>query len=310
MLPFEIIEIGAIKLDENLEIIDEFFNIISPCVYKKLHYKVWEIVQIGIEELKKKGDPFKVAADKFFEWAYMDGQEPVFCSWGSMDLMELQRNMAYFKVKSPFPYPLLYYDLQKIYNMYIETEDRNKAPLDRAVSVLGIPHERAFHRAIDDAWYAAMAMKSMHMEKYEKYLSLDYYRIPQNKEEEIELVFPSYAKFVSKGYATKDEVMEQANIRSLHCFRCKRKLRKKIRWFTSNQKSYYALGHCPEHGFVRGKINIKSFEKGCVYAIKTTKMIDDEKAALLRLKKEETEKKRRIKNRLKKLRKESGDFYE
>ena len=37
-LPFEIIEIGAVKLDENRNIIDTFDAVIQPKVYKKLHH--------------------------------------------------------------------------------------------------------------------------------------------------------------------------------------------------------------------------------------------------------------------------------
>ena len=37
-IPFEIIEIGAVKLDENLKEIDRFSRTIRPKVYKKLYY--------------------------------------------------------------------------------------------------------------------------------------------------------------------------------------------------------------------------------------------------------------------------------
>ena len=36
-LPFEIIEIGACKLDEDFNIIDDFQRFISPVVYRSLH---------------------------------------------------------------------------------------------------------------------------------------------------------------------------------------------------------------------------------------------------------------------------------
>ena len=36
-LPFEIIEIGAVKLNEDFEIIDKFSEIIKPRIYKQLH---------------------------------------------------------------------------------------------------------------------------------------------------------------------------------------------------------------------------------------------------------------------------------
>ena len=39
-LPFEIIEIGAVKLDENLRIVSEFSRLVRPQVYRTLHYKI------------------------------------------------------------------------------------------------------------------------------------------------------------------------------------------------------------------------------------------------------------------------------
>ena len=36
-MPFEIIEIGAVKLDENYSIVDEFSRLVKPRIYTKLH---------------------------------------------------------------------------------------------------------------------------------------------------------------------------------------------------------------------------------------------------------------------------------
>ena len=38
---------------------------------------------------------------------------PCFCTWGNMDLLELQRNMDYYHMENPFSKPLLYYDVQE-----------------------------------------------------------------------------------------------------------------------------------------------------------------------------------------------------
>ena len=45
-LPFEIIEIGALKLDENRNYEDSFHQVVKPVVYKKLHYRTKEILDI------------------------------------------------------------------------------------------------------------------------------------------------------------------------------------------------------------------------------------------------------------------------
>lgn len=43
-LPFEIIEIGAVKLDENRKMTDQFHEIVKPSVYHRLHYRTKEIL--------------------------------------------------------------------------------------------------------------------------------------------------------------------------------------------------------------------------------------------------------------------------
>ena len=42
-LPFEIIEIGAVKLNEKFEAIDEYSRTVRPQVYRRLHYKTKEL---------------------------------------------------------------------------------------------------------------------------------------------------------------------------------------------------------------------------------------------------------------------------
>ena len=59
------------------------------------------------------------------EWC---GESPFFCTWGSMDLTELQRNMVYHGMEIPFASPLLFYDVQKLYSQ-ISTLLREKGLL-------------------------------------------------------------------------------------------------------------------------------------------------------------------------------------
>ena len=50
-LPFEILEIGAVKLDENRKIVDSFQEVIKPAVYKKLHFRTREILDLDARVL-------------------------------------------------------------------------------------------------------------------------------------------------------------------------------------------------------------------------------------------------------------------
>ena len=66
-LPFEIIEIGALKLDENKNCADSFHQVVKPAVYKKLHHRTKEILDIKGSDLEQ-GIPFAEAVNKFIKW--------------------------------------------------------------------------------------------------------------------------------------------------------------------------------------------------------------------------------------------------
>ena len=52
-LPFEIIEIGAVKLNEKREIVDTFQCLIKPKVYHWIHDSIHEVIHVYYHELEK-----------------------------------------------------------------------------------------------------------------------------------------------------------------------------------------------------------------------------------------------------------------
>ena len=296
-LPFEIIEIGAVKLDREFQVISQFHGLIKPKVYTSLHFKILEVVHMDMEELERKGRDFTDIIREFWEWCGKDG---IICTWGSMDLTELQRNISYYGMKNPFPNPFLYYDIQKLYSLNYK-EGKEKPSLDGAVEECKIPVDMEFHRALDDAKYTAEVMKHLEWDKVSPYISIDYYRVPHAREEEIYLEFPEYGKYVSRCYETKEEALEDKIVTDMICCQCRRMLRKKIRWFPISQKGYLCLASCPEHGWIKGKIRVKKSEEGQTYIVKTMKLTGDTGAAEIGAKKEEVKKRRSEKNKLRRL---------
>ena len=144
-------------------------------------------------------------------------------------------------------------------------------------------------------------MSEMDFYSMMEYVSVDYYQPPLTEEEEIYLEFPEYAKFVSREHETKEEILEERRVAEMVCYKCRRTLRKKIRWFSSGQRYYLCLATCPEHGMMKGKIRMKKSEDGRVFAVKTVKPVDEEGAEAVFLKKEEARIRRAEKSRQKKL---------
>lgn len=295
--PFEIIEIGAVKLDEQFNIVDEFHRLICPKVYTQMHYVISEVTHMDMEELQSQGEDFVTAAADFIRWC---GPDAVFCTWGSMDLTELQRNLIYYGMDNPFPKPLFYYDVQKLYSLFYR--DGVKPSLDVAVEEQGLLEARPFHRALDDAYYTGRVLAQMNPAEVLPYCSVDYYRIPDNEAEEIRLVFPGYSKYVSRIFPSKEDAMKERSVTEMKCYKCGRTLRKKVRWFTPNQKLYYGLAICPEHGYLKGKIRMKRVDDVQVYVVKTLKLTDEEGASRIISRKDDVRIKRAERSKAKKKR--------
>lgn len=289
-LPFEIIEIGAVKLNSNREITDEFQQIIKPTVYDQLHYRTKEI--IGIDKgMLAQGVPFPVGVDAFLEWC---GKEPAFCTWGPMDLVELQRNMRFYGLMDRLKGPIYYYDVQKLFAIEYENRKSRRA-LEYAIDFLNIEKTRGFHRALADAYYTAEVMKKIHQECIQKNYSIDSYQNPKTKKEEIYAIYEDYSKYISREFPTKEDAMKDREVVTSRCFLCKKNAKKKVRWYSMNTKIHFCLAYCPEHGYLKGKIRMKKTDDGKVYVVKTVKRVEEEEALLVREKKEMLRRKRQVK---------------
>lgn len=288
-LPFEIIEIGAVKLDEEHHAIDSFREVVRPQVYTSLHYKTKEIVILRDIDLKN-ARRFPDVIQDFLTWC---GENPCFCTWGPADLTELQRNLSYHNLKIPFSFPLLYFDIQKIFSIVYE-DRKSRRSLEYAVDFLHIPKNVPFHSALSDAHYTALIMKSLTNEQIVSNSSVDYYRTPENRRQEIYLSYETYVKFVSKSFESKMHAMKDRVVISTACCRCGRSAQKKIRWFPVGGRNYFCLAYCQEHGYLKGKIRMRQREDGAYYAIKTLKLISSEEAYEIREKKEILKLKRRL----------------
>ena len=298
-LPFEIIEIGAVKLDESLNVVDKFHGLICPQVYTRLHFKVAEVVHITMDELRRDGRPFTEVIEEFLGFC---GDDPMFCTWGETDLIQLQRNMTYHKIKQQLKFPLLYYDLQKLYSRLYKNNIKPAPPLDEAVAFFNLDTDSPFHRALDDAIYTARVMKEMDFESVKGYTALDYYRIPKSKEEEIHLVYPEYTKDVYRAFDSRDDLIEDKDAMDMMCVKCRRLLKKRVRWFTASPKQYLCVAYCPVHGYEKGKIRIKYTDDDKSFPVKTCKMISEENATVIALKKQEVSRVRAEKRRRRKRR--------
>ena len=90
----EIIQIGAVKLNEQLEIVDTFKVMVKPKYYPYMHRKISRLTQISKADLAY-GFPFKQAFAYFTAWCPEDA---VFLTWGNEDFKVLYSNISVHKI--------------------------------------------------------------------------------------------------------------------------------------------------------------------------------------------------------------------
>ena len=271
-LMFEIIEIGAIKLNSETMEIDNFHELIKPQVFNRMNQVTGELIHISMNELQDCRSFNEVARD-FIRWC---GDNYIFCTWGSLDLTELQKNMDFYKLPGLSKNPLKYYDVQKLFSIAYE-DKKIRRTLQYAVEFLNIKEEVPFHCADADAVYTAEVFKKVAaVEGVLKNYSFDTYHLPQSKAEEINVVFDDYAKYISREFINKLSAMNDKDVVSTKCFLCGTKTKKKVPWFSNNGKNYYSVMFCPKHGNIKGKIRMKKSMQDRVYVVKTMKQVNAE----------------------------------
>ncbi|MDO4478921.1 MAG: 3'-5' exonuclease [Lachnospiraceae bacterium] len=291
-LPFEIIEIGAVRMNENKEILDTFHTYVKPVVYRKIHFRTQQVIGLSMEDLRH-GKRFVDAAREFLDFC---GDDYRFCTWGSLDLFELLRNLKYYGMDDILEAPLFYDDVQKLFALTYETKNDRRA-LSYAADFLKLSRDGDFHHALDDAMYTARVLATIPDEIIRENYSVDYFKVPQTKDAELSIHYKTYTKFISRPFDLKEELVQDRRISAVHCFACNRIVRKKVRWFSLNSRVYISVGQCPDHGLVQSKLRVKKSEDGRVFAVKTTKLIDEEKLAEIRRHQAEVRKKRREKRK-------------
>ncbi|MBQ9141052.1 MAG: exonuclease domain-containing protein [Lachnospiraceae bacterium] len=292
-LTFEIIEIGAVKLNEEFHLLSEFSKLIKPQIYHEMHHITSKLIHMRMEELER-GKPFVQVMQSFLEW--IGEEECTFCTWGPLDLTELQKNMRYYGMGALSDGPIAFLDVQKLFSIAFEDRKTRRA-LEWAVDYLGIEKDIPFHRAFSDAYYTAKVLEKIEDKSVLAYVSFDTFTPPGSRDREVKIQFETYAKYISREFADKAEAFADKEVTSSKCYLCHRNLRKKVKWFTANGKNYYCIAYCDKHGYLKGKSRVRRTENGGVFIVKTTKFISEQDVEVILKKKAHAQEMRKRKNK-------------
>ncbi len=162
-LPHEIIEIGAVKLDESCRVIDRFRSYVRPRHNTSVHWTVAKLTGITSAELKK-ADYLEDVMPRFVEWAGTNESVRLY-AWSNSDQAQVERECSYKKLWTPAMRSVFSHwtDFQKVFSRMVGY--RNGMSLSRAVEYMGLDFAGDKHDALSDAENCARLLALMQDEE-------------------------------------------------------------------------------------------------------------------------------------------------
>ena len=154
-LLFEIIQFGAVKTDDTMEIKAVFDRLVCPQQYRRLHPRIRKITGISQDEVNE-ADSF---ADVYRDFLAFCGEDAALFTWGGDDISVLEQNRKFYHCDQSAP---AIYDLQAVYGDVIG-QTKNRVALHTALEQLVIEPDESmpFHNARNDAWYTALILEKL-----------------------------------------------------------------------------------------------------------------------------------------------------
>jgi len=156
--PFEIIQIGALKLDSDFHTVATFNRYVKPTFYEKVAPFISELTQITTEQLSSE-ETFPNVYKAFTE--FIGDIASVFCIWGMSDIKELFRNAKYHELSNEL-LPRKFINIEPHVSMHLGLPSKRLLRLQDATTHLQIPITYSFHNALYDAYYTAEIFKKVY----------------------------------------------------------------------------------------------------------------------------------------------------
>jgi len=204
---FEIIQIGAVKLDQNLNALDTFDRFVKPTLYAEVNPFITELTGITTEQLESE-KPFPESYKDFID--FICGEDFVFCIWGMADLKELYRNIGYHKLDQKL-LSRRYINLQTYAAQHLNLSQKTLPKLKTTVESLGIPLVHSFHNAFHDALYTAEVFRKINKDSIHPiYYDPDHRTIrprPVKQKVDFEKLIRQFEKMYAKDLTEEEQGM-------------------------------------------------------------------------------------------------------
>lgn len=148
----EIIEIGAVMLDDKMEIMGEFDQFVRPILNPILSDFCKELTHIKQEDVDDSNAFLSVYGELM---QFIGDRQVIFCSWGEYDKKQFRRDCILHNVPE-FPKDDKFINIKRL---FAEKAHTPKCGVSRALAMLEMKFEGSPHRGIDDAKNIAKIFK-------------------------------------------------------------------------------------------------------------------------------------------------------
>jgi len=152
----EIIEIGAVMMDETFDIVDQLRIYVKP-QYNTITHDITELTGIT-DDMVKDAEYFEQAMDHFFDWC--GGREDItIYSWSDSDVKQLRKEceLKQYHVEEMKPLFRHWVDFQKEFGKLLGIE--KKIALKYALGAVNRDFDGHAHDAMDDALNTAYILQ-------------------------------------------------------------------------------------------------------------------------------------------------------
>jgi DNA polymerase III epsilon subunit-like protein len=239
----EIIEFGAVKVDQNLNILDTFEALVRPQVGKKISGKIKTLTSITNEELAG-GLQFMQVSSRFKKWM----GDAVLMTWGTSDILTLIENCRYFCGNGHIPFLSRYVNLQAYCEKMLDYDATKQMGLSTSAQLLEIDEDGFdHHRALGDSLLSLRCFQKL----YQLQSLIPFIQDAQNEE------FYNRAQFKTVIVCDLNHPLIQRSDMSFNCDLCGCRAHRAGEWQLKN-KSYRAVFICHDcHHKFYGRVQFK-----------------------------------------------------
>lgn len=230
----EVIQIGAVKLDRNLQPCGSYQIIVKPKFFKKLHRHVSALTGITQEQMDM-GVPLSEAAERFKRWC---GKDFAFLTWGPDDIPMLKENFHAHGIDNSWLDSV--YDLQRIYATEVEGNAKQRS-LEFVMEQFGIPQNLPAHDALNDAYFTALVAARLDVDR-----GVENYNANHGDNLVEDVIGDADAG--DDGYVTISEMLNDEEVKTPVCPLCKTPLKEAGKILHSKGQKYTLYFTCKKDG--------------------------------------------------------------